>query len=489
MSLWMRWLRCSPNGRSLVRMAVLLLALMLALDWPASMPSVAQDACGAFAVATAPQQIGHPLSDNAVMLSTSAGEGAPVGFEEPRTVEPSPKRGVALVRSLGGIYALMDIATGAMTPLAIPEADQPRVMTTYATIRNASQADFMLMTSGPDAVWLVDLSSGDAVELTNLPDDGSSIIESASISPNGDWLIYFARDAGYLLSLETPGLPQPIDSNPILAFPGFDEESNVIYGVGEGENTTIRSLEPATGERTDLVKAPGVRIVPLRQGGPTFLMNASVLMVLDPGADEPRVVFEWQGEPSSVMVDAAGAHLLVADELGEQKWFWVDLDSGSRASLPDLAGMTPVGAATIRDSVLFAPTAKVTPGNPGAPYRTFDLATGTVTTVLEQDSDDVYQARAAGDDAGRFSIVNAVSPGSGRVWLVDSLNGTAELVATSTGNADARVSPDGCQLAVAVFDTVGEGRTSTVTVVSLIDGAPLLTIPNALLLGWAETNA
>src|SRR5690606_31566650 len=115
-------------------------------------------------------------------------------------------------------------------------------------------------------------------------------------------------------------------------------------------------------------------------------------------------------------------------------------------------------------------------------------ATGNTVTVLEQDSEDVYQVRPAGDDAGRFSVVNAVTPGFGRTWLVDAMRGTAELVATSTGNAGARASPDGCQLAVAVFDIVGEGRTSTVTVTSLVDGSPVATIPNALLLGWAETE-
>jgi hypothetical protein len=151
--------------------------------------------------------------------------------------------------------------------------------------------------------------------------------------------------------------------------------------------------------------------------------------------------------------------------------------------------MTPNVTTSRRDTVTFSPTVRIGPGVPGAPYRTFDLNTGTVSIAMEQDSDDVYQAKPAGDSDGRYTIVNAVSPGSGRIWLINSQSGSATQIATSPGNADARVSPDGCQLAVAIYNTVGEGRTSTVTVTSLIDGTSVMTVPDALLLGWAEVAA
>ncbi|MEZ4531913.1 MAG: hypothetical protein R2855_12935 [Thermomicrobiales bacterium] len=486
MSSWVFWPRSSPDRIWPGRVAVVLLAL--AMVWQTPVPSVAQTTCGMYAVATAPQQVGHPLSDDLVALNVAGNEIARSAFAEPRSVESSPKPGVALVRSLGGVFALMDVSTGEITPLAIPEDEQPRLMTTFGTIRNAAESNFMLLTSGPDAVWLVDLSNGDALDLNQLSEDGPDVIEAASISPDGNWLIYFFRNRGYLVSLLSPGQPQPIDPGPILAFPGFDAGNQVVYGVGEGGETSIRSLDPVSGERIDLATAPGVRIVQFRQGGPTLLVNATELMVLAPEGNEPTGVFEWRGVPSSVFVDEAGEHLLVGDEIDETTWTWVDLTTGSNVALDDLDGMSPIADSTMRDSLLFVPTVKVTQGSPGAPYRTVDLATGNTVTVLEQDSEDVYQVRPAGDDAGRFSVVNAVTPGFGRTWLVDAMRGTAELVATSTGNADARVSPDGCQLAVAVFDIVGEGRTSTVTVTSLVDGSPVATIPNALLLGWAETE-
>jgi hypothetical protein len=115
-----------------------------------------------------------------------------------------------------------------------------------------------------------------------------------------------------------------------------------------------------------------------------------------------------------------------------------------------------------------------------------DLATGQVSTALTQDSTEIWTYFAGGDDVGRYTLVDAVSPGNGRMWLIDGANGNSSQIGTSFGNLAASVSPDGCQLAVAVFDTIGEGRTSVVTVTSLIDGTTIATVPDSLLLGWAR---
>ncbi len=84
-------------------------------------------------------------------------------------------------------------------------------------------------------------------------------------------------------------------------------------------------------------------------------------------------------------------------------------------------------------------------------------------------------------------LVNAVSPGQGRLWLIDAEQGSASEIGVSSGNANARVSLDGCQLAVGIYDTIGEGRTSAVTVTSMNDGSEIAQIADSLLLGWAET--
>jgi hypothetical protein len=110
-----------------------------------------------------------------------------------------------------------------------------------------------------------------------------------------------------------------------------------------------------------------------------------------------------------------------------------------------------------------------------------------VTTPLTQDSSEVWTYQLAGDDAGRYVLINAISPGQGRLWLIDAEAGTATEIGVSSGNANARVSPDGCQLAVGIYDTIGEGRTSAVTVTSMSDGAEIAQIADSLLLGWAES--
>jgi hypothetical protein len=414
------------------------------------------------------------------------GELAAGDFVQPRTVEPSPKQGVALARSLGGIYGLMNIATGEIVPLQIPENVQPQLTTTYPNIHNASQSDFMLLASGPEAVWLVDLTSGDALNLAELQEE-PSFIDSASISPDGRWAIYSWQSEGILISLETAGEPKTIDPDPILPFPIFDAESNVVYGAGESGSVAIRRLDPETGDRTEVINAPDVRVLPLHLGDPLLLLSDESVLILGEGDTAPRELFTWSDGSPAVLMDLDGTHLLIRDEQHNiDTWHWVDIATGSDVEVAELEAMTPILTTTRRDAVTFAPSVSVGPGVVGAPYRIFDLNRGTVSTVLEQDSDDVYRAFPAGDASGRYTLVNAVSPGSGRIWLIDNESGSATQIAASPGNADARVSPDGCQLALAIYDTVGEGRTSAITVTSLIDGSTSLTVPDAILLGWAN---
>ncbi len=478
------WRKCSPDRIRLTRFIPLLLVLVLA--WRALSPAFAQEACGNYAVAVAPQPTGHPLSDNAVILMTPSGEVARGDFDQPRSVEPSPKPGVALVRSLGGVLALMDVSTGALTPVQIPEDEQPGLSSTYPTIRNAPASDFLLLASGPEQYWLVDLTSGDALNLTTLVASGPLSVDSAVISPDGKWLIVYFQSTGLLVSLQEQHPPEPIDTDPLLPFPQFDDDSKVIYAVEHDGVPLIRSLDPDTGVRADVAKAPELQMLLLQQGVPLLFLDGQDLLILADGAAAPSMLFTWEIAPAGVLANAAGTQLLVADERDDATlWFWIDLPSKTSAELVELRDMSPVTSAGTSESVLFAPNGPIRTGVVGVPYRTVDLATGAVSTVLEQDSDDVYIARTAGDNAGRFSIINAVSPGSGRIWLADNLRGTATQVAASSGNTDARVSPDGCQLAVSVYDTIGEGRTSTVAVTSLVDGSPIMTIPDALLLGWA----
>lgn len=479
-----RWRRCSPRRAGIGP----LLGLLLALSFlnPASI--AAQTACGTYAVATAPQPVGNALTENVVTLTSGQGQTSMGIFEQPHTAEPTPKPGVALLRSYGGVLGLMDVATGKVTPLNIPEAEQTQLTSTFPTIRNAAESDFMLLSSGPGANWLVDLTNGDAVNLSDL-DGENSFVETAQISADGKWALYSTGDTGYLISLETARAPQPIDSDPLISYPSFDSDGNVVYGVEGKASKTIRSLDPRTGKRTDIVTAPGVRFIPLQSGDPLLMLDQETVLAYEDGDSAPRAVYDWSEGPSGIFLDVAGEHLLIGETFDDvTNWTWVDLSGGTSVAVGELDGMSPVTRSARQDAVFFQPTARVEPGVPGAAYRVIDLMTGDVTTVLEQDSTEICQSKVAGDAEGRFTLVNAVSPGSGRVWLIDGQMGTATLVATSSGNADARVSPDGCQLAIGIYDSVGQGRTSSVSVESMTDGAPVLSVSDALLLGWVDVS-
>ena len=262
------------------------------------LPLLLKTTAETFAVATAPQPPGHPLSDNVITLTTSNGELANADFEQPRTVEPSPKPGVALVRSLAGILALLDVASGEIIPLQIPEDEQAQLTATYSHDSQRTRVRFHAPLVGTDRRLVgrsdqrrcaeSDHVAGRRLRLSSNP---------PQISPDGTWVLYSTGTAGFLISLETPGEPQPIDTEPLLPYPSFDVDGDVLYAVGDDGVTTIRSLDPDTGLRTDVAVAPGVRMLPLQQGDPLLMFDAQHLLTLAPGASAPSMLFEWSGGP------------------------------------------------------------------------------------------------------------------------------------------------------------------------------------------------
>jgi hypothetical protein len=483
------WKRFWPDRLGPVGIGVLLLAPFLA--WQAPVPATAQQAtCGSYVVAVAPQPVGHPLSDNVVRLVGADGEVARFTAAQPGTVMPSSRDGIAILRSLGGIYSLLDTASGATTPIQIPEDQQLLISFTLPTYRNSAHSDFMLFASGPNAVWLVDLRSGQAVDLVTLLPDGG-MIDSASIAPGGKWVEFFSVDTGYLVSLETPGSPIPIATEPLLPFPGFSADgSSLIYATKTTEVVELWSRDLASGEASYVGETTSANYLDATSSDAILLIDGQSLLAFQNGFMDPSEPFSWQGATLGMIGEPAGRHLLVGDDRSDvgADWFWVDTATGTTVELADLANMTPLRTNGRQATVTFLPSPRQGTGTPGTPYRTVDLATGHVSTALTQDSTEVWTYLAGGDDAGRYTLIDAVSPGAGRMWLIDGDNGSSTLIGTSSGNLAARVSPDGCQLAVAVFDTIGEGRTSTVTVTSLMDGSTIATVPDSLLLGWAIAN-
>ncbi len=484
------WKRFWPDRLGPVGIGVLLLAPFLA--WQAPVPAVAQQAtCGAYAVAVTPQPVGHPLSDNVVRLVDSSGEVRRFSASQPGTVMPSSRDGIAILRSLGGIFSLLDTANGTATPVQIPEDQQPLVSFALSSYRNSADSDFMLFASGPTAVWLVDLRSGQAVDLVTLLPDGG-MIDSASIAPGGKWVEFFSVDSDYLVSLETPGNPISIATEPMLPFPGFSADgSSLIYATKTADVVELWSRDLASGEASFVGETPSANFLDATSSDAILLIDGQSLLAFQNGFMDPSELFTWRGATLGMIGEPAGRHLLVGDDQSDDVavWFWVDTATGTKVELADLADMTPLRTNGRQAAVTFLPSPQQGPGTPGAPYRTVDLATGHVSTALTQDSTEVWTYLAGGDDAGRYTLIDAVSPGAGRMWLIDGENGSSSQIGASTGNLTAKVSPDGCQLAVAVFDTIGEGRTSKVTVTSLIDGSIIATVPDSLLLGWAETTS
>jgi hypothetical protein len=479
------WKRCSPDRCGPMRVGLVLLAL--AVFWQAPAPAIAQEtACENYAVAVAPQPAGHPLSDDVVRLVDAGGEIARFTASQPGTVMPSSRNGVAILHSLGGIYSLLDTERGTVTPVQIPEDQQPSISFARPTYRNAYNANFMLFASGPTSVWLVDLRSGQAVDLeTQLPAGG--VIDSAAVAPGGKWAEFFSVDTGYLVSLETPGDSIQISADPIAPFPGFSADGNaLIYATKAGDTVTLWSRDLASGDASFTGETPSANYLDATSSDAMLLIDGQSLLAFQKGFTDPSKLFTWQGATLGMTGDISGRYLLVGDDRGDDAvWFWVDTATGSTVELADLENMIPLTTNERQEAVTFLPSAQQGLGTPGTSYRTVDLATGHVSTALTQDSAEIWTYTSGGDDAGRYTLIDAVSPGSGRMWLIDGVNGSASQIGTSSGNLSARVSPDGCQLAVAVFDTVGEGRTSVVTVTSLVDGSTIATEPDSLLLGWS----
>ncbi len=485
------WRRRWPDRSYRARFGVVLLALVLAWQWP--FPVIAQQpACGSFAVAIAPQSAGHPLSENEVRLVEGGDEVARFAASQPGRVFPSSRSNVAILRSLGGIFSLLDTATGAVTLVQIPEDQQPLIGFDLPTYRNAANADFMLFASGPLSVWLVDMRSGQAVDLrTVLPNDG--LVESAAIAPGGEWVEFFSRGSGYLISLKSPAKPIELSGEPMLPYPAFDADGGaLIYATRTEAGVSISSRDLASGVSTLIGNVPAANYLDAASSDIPLLIDAqSLLKIPRSGPTTPERLYTWQGATLGIIGDTTGRYLLVGDDRREDGavWSWVDTEAGITTELDELTGMIPLPISGRQDAVTFLPSAQQGPGTPGAAYRTVDLATGNVATALIQDSIETWMYAPAGDTAGRYTLVDAVSPGMGRMWLIDNVQGSAAMIGRSPGNLSARVSPDGCQIAVATFDTVGEGRTSVVTVSSLLDGSTIATIPDALLLGWASVPA
>jgi hypothetical protein len=447
----------------------------------------AQLSCGNFAVATALQTAGKPLPDEEVMItSMDGGEIARASFAQATGVTPSTLPGYGIVHSYGREIAVFDVDSQTITPVDLGEEVNGLLEEPFFL----SPADSPFMIFGDvtfQDAYLLDVRSGEAVAISTLVEDARTFV-SGSIASTGDMLLVSSGFNAYLVPLENPTEVSLADPSVPTRDPAFTADGQaVIYTTGSEISMEIRSQDLVGGQPTDLGTTSEL-------GRLVVLPNDDLLLIHHDGIGLQRAAEgtrrEYRGlagEVSAAFVSPDRHFAAVYAEDGDERiWTLIDLSTSSATPLQESNGRLPGGFPGEQRWLIFPPTEIPGAGVPGATYLSLDLQTGTVSSLLAQDSSEVYQFASAGDSAGRFALVNAVSPGIGRLWLLDAESGTGNLVGQSTGNILGQVAPDGCHLAIGTFDTIGEGRQGSVQIYSLPDMTPGPALPDSILLGWVE---
>lgn len=450
--------------------------------------------CLPFAVATAPQTPGQPLPENEIVLTGVDGiEVARAEVEQPMQVIPTTFPARSIVRTLGNVYGVLELpgddsTMGVVRPL-IEFADRPSVQFGGQAFTAPDGSRFVLFHDATDLrAYLVDLISGTTLPLSDFADD-SEIIISAEVSRGDEWLVLWTGRGIVLVHLATGSPPAVLGDGETASNPSFSDNGRTLYYLrNESDDQRIivaRDVESGQetlltdeGEWFGLQHFPGDILVAQTPGGLYRIAadGTGASMLMDSNAElRPR------------MIDQLGSNLLVSVETAtSEDWALVDLMGTGSSELPDLSGLYLNTSQTQASWALMVPSPGPRPGTAGAPYVIVNLENGATRAVLEQDSDSVYFADSSTSDDGRYTTVWDISPALGRLWLIDAQAGASELVDSSAGSAVGALTPDGCYLAVGVFDTIGEGRQGSVRIVDLQTRQTTATIEDAILLGWAS---
>ncbi len=440
-------------------------------------------------IAVAPQPPGHPLTDNTIRLVDRYGNDlGTVPFDQPGQVTPTTLAGTALIRSLGGLYALIDLDSLAVTPLdfthASPGAVTPQ---SFQFVQDRGQRFALFGDQTSLQAWIVDLSTGESVLLGDLIDDPSFRVLSAAIDLGDRLLTFSDGQQAFLLVLAPDQTPVPVDKDPVLAAVPSENGEAVFYHRKRADGgTDIVRLDLQADTREIIASGspfmnftlfPGDRLA-YSDNGEVWLLESS---------SNARQLGQFGNAARAISMTSDGSAILVwHDDVGADAWSVVDLASGKVTDLPALAGMNRLDGSLVQDFALFSAAANGAPGTPGAAYISLELRTGTTLSLLTQDSSDIYSVNPISSENGRFHLIQAISPPLGRLWLTDGATGVASLIATSPGAAAGALARNGCCLAVSVFDTIGEGRQGTVTITDLATGQAITSLADVILLGWAS---
>ncbi len=476
------------------RLHALALAMLLSVGFIATAHAqtrgTSSSQCLPLAVATAPQTPGQPLTSNDIVLTSVNGEEiARAGFEEPQQVFPATYPARSVVRSLGGNYGILDAANGTVTPLLEFEGvssiqyDAPGFEvpddSRFALFQDPVSLD----------AWLVDLESGAGLPLNEFIDESDFII-GAAIAPGDEWLAVWTGNDIVLFDFAAGSTTESLGGGDALGYPSFSSNDDTLFYLRRGADRVSIAVarDVATGIETPLLEGDDLFGLQRFPGDILVVMTVDGLYRVPNDGSSPVLLLRSEEELQPRVINATGTHILVSERRDDViSWHLVDVTGAGAIDLPPLEGsfLTTVGRQA--SWVLFQPSLLPRPADPGAQYTVLDLETGQAQTVLEESGDGVYFIGPVRSNDGRFATIWSLSPAIGRLWLIDAELGVAQEIGSSTGSAVGLVTPDGCSLAVGVFDTIGEGRQGSVQVIDLKTGEVTAEIADAILLGWART--
>lgn len=474
---WLRW-----------SLTVALLASLALQAGPAETDG--QSVCSDHLLAVAPQQVGRPLTDNTIRLVDMSGtEVETVPFEQPGQIFPTSTPGVRLIRSLGGNYALLERDTQTVTPLVFAGASLGSVVhDSFQFVDSQGQRFALFGDPGSLQAWIVDLTTGETLPISDLIDKTAFPVLSAAIDRNDTLLTFTNGRSAYAIALEAASSPIPIDSAPVNAITPTENGQAVLYQRSSGEkDSELIRFDLESGEREVITTGSDGMIFRVFPGDRLAYSDAGTVWWLEPDGLSARIVGEFGSAARPVAMATDGSSLLVWNDAdGIDEWSVANLVTGLVTKLPQLDGMQRIDRLPSGEFSLFTAADNRAPGTPGTTYVSLHLASGIASLLLVQDGADIYTVAPSASASGRFHLIQAINPALGRLWLTDSEIGTTTLLATSSGAAAGLVTIDDCAIAVSIFDTVGEGRQGTVTISNLTTGATSATIPDAILLGWAS---
>jgi hypothetical protein len=452
-----------------------------------------ETACDRLLLATSPLPPGSPLIGNEITIrqvSTAAVTSFP--WTQPGFVMPLELPGMALARSLGGLYAVIDTVEMSVHDLDFPGVGMGEITHDHPKFTGSRGTRFVLFGAGPGKVgFLVDLQERTTRTLADFVPPGHPVVR-AEVATGDQRLLLETGSSIFLVDLPPQeGVRTPISESrswdgrfsadgAALAYLEESESDDVsICSIGAASGTSIGRSKP--GSWQGLPALPAGAIFAIRDARSLHRIES-----LEGGISTLPVEFPdgaWEPHASTADANRVVARSGAGNDV---RWALVDFETGSATTLDPTQGLAAARPDQPVDWFLFAPSLDEESGMAGAPYLLLELTSGTLQPILQQDGPSIYSLASGSRDFGRYHLVQSVATAQSRLWLIDGVTGTADLIGVSTGNVPGVLSPGGCYLAINEFDALGEGRQGHVLVIDLATPQPVAEVLDSVLLGWAS---